>query len=114
MIVRQGKLIDSKLTATNVKQFYVELTGIVRRYIERTTNVRAPEQTTDEFLRGTADHPSFPADERTKLQHFLEAADLVKFAGHQPATEDIDASLQRARTFVGSVASPFQAMDSAV
>ena len=35
------KLVASGLAADDVKHFYVELTGIVRRYIERTTGIRA-------------------------------------------------------------------------
>ena len=34
-----------------VKEFYLRLTGIVRQYVEDTTGIRAPEQTTEEFLR---------------------------------------------------------------
>jgi hypothetical protein len=45
------KLAASGLMETDVKLFFVELTAIVRRYIERTTGIRAPEQTTEEFLR---------------------------------------------------------------
>ena len=41
----------SGLAARDIKLFYVELTGIVRRYIEQATGIRAPEQTTEEFLR---------------------------------------------------------------
>jgi len=44
-------LEQSGLAARDIKLFYVELTGIVRRYIEQTTGIRAPEQTTEEFLR---------------------------------------------------------------
>jgi len=44
------KLAASGLMETDVKVYFVELTAIVRRYIERTTGIRAPEQTTEEFL----------------------------------------------------------------
>ena len=33
-----------------IKEFYLRLTGIVRQYVEDTTGIRAPEQTTEEFL----------------------------------------------------------------
>jgi hypothetical protein len=45
------KLAASGVMETDVKAFYVDLTAIVRRFIERTTGIRAPEQTTEEFLR---------------------------------------------------------------
>lgn len=44
-----------------LKDFYVELTMVVRRYIERQHKIRAPEQTTDEFLADVALHRHFGA-----------------------------------------------------
>ena len=43
-----------------IKEFYFELTMIVRRYIERAHRVRAPEQTTEEFLKAVSWNPDFP------------------------------------------------------
>lgn len=94
------RLLQSRLADHDVKQFYVELTGIVRRFIERTTAVRAPEQTTEEFLREIGRQQMFPEDDRRRLAEFLESADLVKFAAHQPRREDIDESVRRARAFL--------------
>ena len=71
----------------------------MRRYIERSTGVRAPEQTTEEFLREIVTNSAFTDEEQRRLQQFLESADLVKFAGHQPAQEDMDASIKGAREF---------------
>jgi hypothetical protein len=96
------RLVESGLADRDVKQFYVELTGIVRRYIERTTGVRAPEQTTEEFLREISRAKTFGEDVRMRLGDFLEAADLVKFAAHQPRPEDVDESVRRARVFIGT------------
>lgn len=85
--------------------FYVELTAVVRRYIERTTSIRAPEQTTAEFLRAMRGHPAFDADQQARLKAFLEAADLVKFAAVRPGREAVDASFVRGQQFVGLDAS---------
>ena len=84
----------------DVKRFYVELTGVVRRFIERTTGVQAAEQTTEEFLREISSGDQFARELRERLQHFLQSADLVKFAAHVPAENDVDEALQRARDFV--------------
>ena len=43
----------------------------------------------------------FPAEQSRRLRSFLEAADLVKFAAHQPREEDIEESFRRAKAFVG-------------
>lgn len=96
-------LWQSKTAQAEVKMFYVELTGIVRRYIERTTNIHAPEQTTEEFLREIAQAAGFSRHERQRLKDFLESADLVKFAGHRPVFPDIEESFRRAKVFVGLV-----------
>ena len=95
------RLEQEQLSQRDVKLFYVELTGVVRRYIERTTNVRAAEQTTEEFLRAISSGDTFPRDERQRLKSFLESADLVKFAAYKPDRDDIDESFLRARVFVG-------------
>jgi len=95
------RLLESRLAEEDVKLFYVELTGVVRRYIERTTGIHAPEQTTEEFLREISHTDTFPADETRRLRLFLEAADLVKFAAHQPRPEDVEESFQRAKVFIG-------------
>ncbi|MBN1910530.1 MAG: hypothetical protein JW818_12370 [Pirellulales bacterium] len=95
------QLLAEGLAQRDVKLFYVELTGIVRRFIERTTHIRAPEQTTEEFFKEISTRKTFPAEENRRLKRFLEAADLVKFAAHHPREEDIDASLARAKEFVG-------------
>jgi hypothetical protein len=94
-------LWKSDVARTEVKEFYVGLTGIVRRYIERTSGIHAPEQTTEEFLRETVAHAAFSRDERQRLREFLEAADLVKFAAHRPLFQDIEESFHRAKLFVG-------------
>jgi LPXTG-motif cell wall-anchored protein len=95
------RLIQRNLAQEDVKLFYVELTGVVRRYIERTTGVRAPEQTTEEFLSQIALGTKFAAEESRRLKDFLESADLVKFAAHQPLAEDIEKAFDRAKLFIG-------------
>jgi hypothetical protein len=59
--------------------FFVAVTGIVRDYIEQAFGLRAPEQTTEEFLAGLSTATEVAAH-RDVLQPFLIAADEVKFA----------------------------------
>lgn len=82
------------------QEFYLSLTAIVRTYIEGTTGVRAPEQTTEEFLRAMRMRSLFAVEQGVKLQDFLEAADMVKYAGQQPTEAQIEQSIARAREFV--------------
>ncbi len=96
-----AQLIEAGLAEQDVKQYYVELTGVVRRYIERTTGIHAPEQTTEEFLWEIGRKDTFPEVEGQRLKDFLESADLVKFAAHEPRKQEIEESFQRAKVFIG-------------
>ena len=83
------------------KEFYVRLTGIVRVYIEGTTGLHAPEQTTEEFLRAMRARTIFPAERSVQLANFLEAADMVKYAAMHPGERQLEESIARAQEFVG-------------
>ena len=82
------------------KDFYVELTMVVRRYIERRYGVRAPNLTTDEFLRAAGADPAFPQTSVAELKAFLESADLVKFAGLEATPEMADGATGKARNYL--------------
>ncbi len=82
------------------QDFYVELTMVVRRYIERVHAIRAPEQTTEEFLRAVAEDRRFAPEVVRTLRSFLEAADLVKFAAYVPGNAAVDQSVATARAYV--------------
>ncbi|WP_422931994.1 hypothetical protein [Singulisphaera sp. PoT] len=90
-----------------IKEFYLRLTGIVRQYVEGTTGIRAPDQTTQEFLRDIRSREVFPAERSIRLANFLESADLVKYAGQVPEEGQIEQAIARAREFVN--AAPAQA-----
>ena len=81
------------------KDFYVELTMVVRRYVQRKYGVKAPHLTTGEFFaelenRGLASAGS------DSLKEFLESADLVKFAGLEATPGMADDATGKARTYL--------------
>ncbi|MCL2104581.1 MAG: hypothetical protein FWH21_05965, partial [Kiritimatiellaeota bacterium] len=82
------------------KDFYVELTMVVRRYIERTHGIRAPGQTTQEFLAAAAAHPQFSAETVSQLRAFLESADMVKFAGQEASVPMTDDATRKAKSYI--------------
>lgn len=102
-LLRLEELMASKLYATDVKEFYLQLTGIVRWCIEETTGLRAPEQTTEEFL-DSLEHGKnqilFTAEQRQGLRRFLEFSDLVKFARFRPTLDEIFDGAARARRVI--------------
>ena len=86
--------------AGRFKDYYVELTMVVRRYIERRYAIRAPKLTTEQFLAAAKANPAFPGPSVAPLGAFLEAADLVKFAGVEASRETADAAAARARAYL--------------
>lgn len=96
-----AELMARDLVGKNlVKEFYLELTMIVRRYIERAHTIRAPEQTTEEFLGAVSSDARFNREVIIRLKAFLEAADLVKFAAYHPDQESIRRATDTARGYV--------------
>ncbi len=95
-------------TPERPREFYYRLTGIVRVYIERKFGLAAPEMTTEEFLlRLARDRDALPY-EAARLQAFLRACDLVKYAALEPRREDGQQALGIARAFVDATAAAAQ------
>ena len=97
---------DDLITLQRIEEFYVRVSGILRHYIEWRFGLRAPEQTTEEFLDAMLVAGGPIAGHRDLLSAFLAHCDLVKFARHQPASDDMHNALRRARDFVEQTADP--------
>jgi len=108
-----------------IKEFYERISGILRHYIEDRFDLRAPERTTEEFLaelRFTEEekrgHSTFstgprsvgsPEGEKVEcplfshkqvLEEFLTHCDLVKFAKHDPTTEQLQRTFDLVKDFI--------------
>ncbi len=96
-----AELLNQGLIAKDrVKDFYFELTMIVRCYIERAHTIRAPEQTTEEFLVAVSKDSRFSPEVVRQLRAFLNAADLVKYAAFRPDRQTVDGAITTARTYI--------------
>ena len=84
----------------DINRFYVEVSSIVRRYIDRQFGLNAPEQTSEEFLSLAETSRAFDSDNQRTLERFLQACDAVKFAKAKPAPEDTHYIIETARGFV--------------
>ena len=84
----------------DVKEYYVRISDVVRRYIETVFKVRAPEMTTQEFLTSMGTSRKISDAYKELLKIFMEACDLVKFAKHAPSREEIDSMFTTAKNFV--------------
>lgn len=87
------------IEAGAAEAFFVEVTGIIRDYIEEGFGLRAPEQTTEEFLAGLVTAPAV-AGYRDVLEPFLAAADEVKFACLRPDRDVMRRAFETAENFV--------------
>lgn len=91
-LIELKKLENSKyLIQDEYKQYYSELTDIVRSYLEEDVHVSAMESTTSELitkLEMLKDAGELNLDDDTiqQFQKILQTADLVKFAKSKPAT----------------------------
>jgi HAMP domain-containing protein len=93
--------------------FFVQLSGIIRHYLENRFGLRSPELTTEEFLEELARSPDLVRSHQRLLREFLNRADLVKFAHLVPEPGDVEVSLDGARRFLESTRDD-AAMGSAV
>ncbi len=84
----------------NASAFFVELSGIVRRYLENRFSLRSPELTTESFLEEVSGSPDLGPDHQSLLRDFLSQCDLVKFAHHVPSREAIGETIRKARRFI--------------
>ena len=87
------------------KDFYVELTMVVRRYVQRKYGIKAPHLTTEEFLHevaGNASQVSGLSSNVPSLRKFLESADMVKFAGVEATPDMADEATDSARGYLKS------------
>lgn len=84
----------------NVDPFYVELSAIVRHYIENRFGIRAPELTTEEFIHEAARSPELSSAQQELVKGFLEQADLVKFARFRPEREEMNVAFAAAERLV--------------
>ena len=82
--------------------FFVQLSGIIRHYLENRFGLRSPELTTEEFLDELAKSPDLVRSHQRLLREFLHRADLVKFAHLVPDSADVEVSLDSARRFLES------------
>ena len=82
-----------------VELFFIHLSAILREYIERRFDVRAPERTTEEFLGEAGGQPAL-ALHRARLSEFLSLCDQVKFALHEPNESAIQGAFDAVKQFL--------------
>ncbi len=93
-------LRDKKLWQNGrVKEYYIELSDILREYLEKRYVVKTHEKTTDEIFAGLR-NVLIPEESRSKLKQVLILADLVKFAKERPLPPENELSIDNSLDFV--------------
>ncbi len=87
-------------TAEQTKAFYIRISETVRYYLEEQFHLRAPEMTTEEFLKKVAENQSLNQEWTRLLRDFMMECDLVKFAKHVPVENERENVLSAAEKFV--------------
>lgn len=80
--------------------YYVDLSAILRYYIEGRFQLHAPERTTPEFLAETIGKGYFSPQQEVFLSRFLRLCDRVKFARFRPDLEEMARSFDEVSVFV--------------
>ena len=83
-----------------IKEYYTEISDIIRRYLENRFALRAPEMTTEEFLIRVRDAGELIGEHKNLLKEFLLCCDLVKFAKYAPAVDEINSIFNSAKNFI--------------
>lgn len=96
------------IESASPEPFYVELSGIVRAYLEDRFALRAPERTTEEFIREAANSRLLSDAHQRLVASFLEQCDLVKFARFLPASTAMRDAFQAAESLVRETIPPAQ------
>jgi hypothetical protein len=102
-LIEQGK----------IKEFYITLSDIIRRYMEGRYYISALEETSAEILvemRGQ----DITQDLYEKLKELLELSDLVKFAKYLPTDEENKNAPENTRQFINETKIEFKPMESGI
>jgi len=83
-----------------IKEYYAEISAIIRHYLENRFNLKAPEMTTEEFLAHVRDYSQLAADHKALLKEFLSNCDLVKFAKYIPPEQEFELVFDSAKNFI--------------
>jgi hypothetical protein len=83
------KLEEALALITQPKPFVIAVSDTARAYLEERFQFRAPERTTEEFLRELGGTDLLTGEQKESLGGFLESCDLVKFAKYEPRENEL-------------------------
>lgn len=84
------------------KQYYSEITDVLREYISRVFEIGSVEMTSDEILRNLKQPLKGEEDTLKQLKDVFSLADLVKFAKFRATPEENEKTVREATDFVNN------------
>jgi hypothetical protein len=87
------------LERKEIKKYYIILSDIIRKYLERRYQITALDRTTQE-VRGELKRVKTEGEVTDLVYGFLFSCDLVKFARYIPSKEEIEKDWNEAFTIV--------------
>jgi len=100
-IEKLEKLKAEKLWQSGkVKQYYTELTDILREYIENRYKISTAEQTSTETIEACEKNIGIQSDRVSELKLIFSFADLAKFAKSEPLPDENDLAFSKTLNFV--------------
>ncbi len=109
---RLRALVGQKLVeAGKIKEFYEQISDILRHYIEHRFDLHAPERTTEEFLAELPATNVLSEADQERLAEFLTHCDLVKFAKYNPTSEQIQKTFDLVKNFIETTKSEEKKVD---
>jgi hypothetical protein len=92
-----------RVSSASSYDFGVEVSDILRNFIEQQFGIRAVRQTTSEFLNEASRATYFDLSRRERLRHFLVTCDAIKFARVPAGPVENEALFEQASAFVEEV-----------
>ena len=100
-LVELARIARMDLLATGqMKEYYYLVSSCLRLYLEERFSLRAPEQTTEEFLLSVVERDTLQGAQINALNSYLKHCDLVKYAKLDPEELDRDQLMKTTRTFI--------------
>jgi hypothetical protein len=82
------------------REFAIEVTSVLRQFLEQRFGLLAPQRATEEFLRESAEAPDLDARLRDLLGNFLRTCDVLKFGRAEGEKAELEAMHDAAVRFV--------------
>jgi hypothetical protein len=92
-----------KISSTDSYEFSVEVSDILRSFIEQQFGIKAVRQTTIEFLNEASNTSHFDLAYQERLRDFLVRCDAIKFARIAAGRTESEALFEQASGFVEEV-----------